>query len=143
MTQAAYRAATVQLLTECGAAAAITLQVYRGRPASIRPPTAFIDAMSDKTDTFLAPSVFQHTPSIEVICLWGLFDSGEAVDQRDVFVDAFHDYIRTRYHEAGSNTLIGPATLEDVPNYVPDWLPPEQQRTYFATRITLEGFATD
>ena len=29
----------------------------------------------------------------------------------------------------------------DVPDYVPDWMPPAEQRTYYASRIVLEGLA--
>ena len=58
-------------------------------------------------------------------------------------MDAFHDQIRAQYHEAGPNTLITARTLDDIPNFVPDWLPPEEQGPYYATRIMLEGFATD
>jgi hypothetical protein len=77
------------------------------------------------------------------VTVWGLFDSAEAADQRDAFVDAFHELTRTAYHEAGPNTLVKIRTLEDIPNFVPDWMPPEEQGPYYATRIVLEGFATD
>lgn len=142
--QAAYRAAVVTLLTECAANASVDLQVYRGRPASLHPPTAFIDGMGDDTESFPATStLYQHSPSIEVVCLWGLFDSGEAVDQRDAFVDAFHAWVRVAPHAAGGESLLGPRSLSDIPTFVPDWLPPERQVAYFATRIVMEGFATD
>ena len=36
-----------------------------------------------------------------------------------------------------------PVSTEDIPAFVPDWLPPEQQRTYYGTQINVEGFATD
>jgi hypothetical protein len=47
------------------------------------------------------------------------------------------------FHEAGANTLLALTEVEDVPVYVPDWLPPDRQRTYYATRIVLEGYAED
>lgn len=143
MTQAAYRAAAVQLLAECGAALPVQLQVYRARPASIKPPTAFVDSMQDETPDFLSPAIFQHVTTVNLVCIWGLFDSGEAADQRDAFVDAFHEYVRTRYHEAGATTLIRPAGVVDDPAFVPDWLPRDKQATYYATKITLVGDATD
>jgi hypothetical protein len=99
--------------------------------------------MSDRLVDFLAPDIFQHTPGVEIVVLHGTFDSGDAVDQRDRFVDAFVDWVRTRFHAAGANTLLRVTSLEDDPTYVPDWLPPEQQRTYYGTRISLEGAATD
>lgn len=141
--QADFRAAAVTLLTECAAASGVRLQVYRARPASIKPPTAFVDSMEDDLTDFLASAIFQHVPTVNLVLLWGLFDSGEAVDQRDAFVDAFHDYIRTRFHQAGGTTLIRPDLVQDDPAYVPDWLSLDKQATYYATRITLKGDATD
>ena len=142
MSQAAMRAAAVELLTDCATAASVKLQVYRGRPTSLYPPTAFVDGMHDRLDDF-TENLYQHNPTIDVLCVWGLFDSGEAVDQRDAFVDAFHNYTRTRYHAASATSLIGPRQLDDLPAWVPDWMPPEKQLTYFATQIVLEGFETD
>ena len=71
----------------------------------------------------------------------GIFDSKEAADQKDAFVDGFLDWVVTRYHEAGANTLVGVTDTEDLPNYVPEWMPPPEQKVYYATRITLEGLA--
>lgn len=144
MTQAAYRAAAVGMLTACATNASVTMQVYPGRPTSIYPPTGFIDAMGDNTTDYPGSStIYQHAPVIEIVTVWGLFDSKEAVNQRDAFVDAFHEWVRARPHEAGARSLISPRTLADIPTWVPDWLPEEQQRAYYATRITLEGFVTD
>jgi hypothetical protein len=142
--QADYRAATVTMLNECATNASVALQVYRGRPASLHPPTAFIDSMADDLTAYPGSStLYQHAPLVEVVMVWGLFDSGEAVDQRDAWVDAFHEWVRARPHEAGARSLLGPRSLSDIPNYIPDWLPEAQQLSYFATRIVLEGFVTD
>jgi hypothetical protein len=144
-TQAAYRAAAVTMLTDCAANASVKLQVYRARPQTLYPPSAFVDTMADSTEPFPGSStLYQHTPLVELTLVWGLFDSGEAVDQRDAFVDAYHDWVRARPHQAGANTLIGPRSLNDIPVYNPDWGNEDQrQRSYYATRIVLEGFATD
>ena len=101
--------------------------------------------MGDTTAAFPGTSrLFQHTPAIEVMCVWGTFDSKEAVDQRDAFVDAYHAWVRVRVHEAGAETLIGPTALNDVPVFNPDWgNEAQRQTTYYATRIVLEGFAVD
>lgn len=142
--QAEYRAAAVALLTDCAANAGVGMQVYRARPRTLKPPTGFIDGLFDT----LAPmpgssNLFSHTPTVEVVCVWGLYDSGEAADQRDAFVDAFHDWIRERPHQASARSLIAPVTVRDEPNFVPDWLPEEQQLSYYATRIVLEGLKSD
>lgn len=144
-TQAAYRAAAVTMLTECAANASVRLQVYRARPMTLVPPTGFVDTMADSLESFPGTStLYQHTPLVEVTLVWGLFDSGEAADQRDAFVDAFHDWTRARPHQAGANTLIGPRNLNDIPVFNPDWGNEAQRNTtYYATRIVLEGFATD
>ena len=133
----------MSLLTDCAADASITMQVYKARPRSLYPPTGFVDLMRDEVGPHFGPTVAQHTPIVEVVTVWGLFDSAEAADQRDSFVDAFHDWTRENYHEAGANTLVTVRSLDDIPDFVPDWLPPEEQGPYYATRIVLEGFATD
>lgn len=135
------RAAAVTLFTDYKADAGVLLQVYPGRPRTINPPTAFVDNIREAR-VFTGPTLVQRTPTLECIVLHGLFDSKDAVEQGDAFVDGFLDWCDERFHAAGANTLIGAVSTEDVPNFVPDWLPPEQQRTYYATQINLEGFAT-
>jgi hypothetical protein len=76
-----------------------------------------------------------------VIFLHGLFDSKDAAEAVDDFVDGFLAWVKPRFHAAGANTLIALTEVEDLPTYVPDWLPPERQRTYYGTRIGLEGYA--
>ena len=135
------RAAAVQLVTEYADTTGVRLQVYRARPRSIMPPCAFVDLIRE--DRVFTGLLVQRTPTVEMIVLHGLFDSGDAVDQGDAFMDGFLDWCDTHYHEAGANTLIGAVSTEDIPAFVPDWLPPEQQRTYYATQVNLEGLALD
>lgn len=142
--QADYRAAAITLLTSCASGLSVKMQIYPGRPRSLAPPTGFIDSMTEEfAPTFGSSDIFQHTPRIQILMVWGDFDSKEAVDQRDAFVDAYHDELRVSAHQAGPRSLIYPVNLSDLPTWVPDWLPIEQQRTYFATQFVLEGFATD
>ena len=144
MSQAAFRAATVELLTDFAASVteAIKLQVYPGRPRSLNPPSAFIDTVNERIE-YSGPQQHQRTVSVEVTLVHGSFDSGESTAQKDAFVDGFLNYCVSRYHEAGANTLIAVTETEDLPVWVPDWLPPQEQRTYYATRIVLEGYAAD
>jgi len=137
--QVAMRAAAVSLLTTYATDAGVKLQVYPARPRSIYPPTAFVDGIRESIshDTNLT----QRVPKAEVIVIHGIYDSMEAADQKDAFVDGFIDWCETRYHTAGANTMLGLNETEDLPNYVPEWMPPEQQLVYYATRITLEGLA--
>ena len=129
------------MLTDYAASASVRLQVYPARPRSINPPTAFIDLIrEDRTFTGL---LVQRTPTVEIVVLHGLFDSGEAVAQADAFVDGFLGWCDANYHAAGGSTLVGAVSTEDLPSYVPDWLPPEQQRTYYGTQVNLEGLALD
>lgn len=137
------RAACVSLLTGYAASASVKLQVYPGRPRSVNPPCAFVDRVSENV-AYRGPALMARNPTAEIVLLHGLFDSKEAVDQADAFVDGFLDYLAARVHEAGANTTIGATTVEDEPTFVDDWVSPrESQRTYFATRIALEGFALD
>lgn len=140
--QAAMRAAAVQLLKDYAADADVRLQVYPGRPASVNPPTAFVEGIRESVE-YTGPTLRQRTPVAEVIVIHRVFDSKEAVDQKDAFVDGFLDWVTDRYHAAGTNTLIAVRDTEDLPTYVTDWLPPENRLVYYATRITLEGLALE
>jgi len=139
--QTAMRAAAVQLLTDYAASVSLGLQVYRARPASIYPPSAFVEGLNETLIDFTS-STRQRVPTVLARIVWGDFDSGTAVDQRDAFVDGFLDWVQDRYHAAGANTLIAGVRVSDDPTWVPDWMKPENQRVYYSTLIALEGFAT-
>jgi len=137
------RAACVTLLTDYAASASVKLQVYPGRPASIFPPTAFVDRVRERI-AYIGPTLMQRTPQVDVVVIHGAFDSKEAADQKDAFVDGFLAWQVTRFHQAGANTLIAVTATEDDPNYVPDWMPLNRegkQSMYYATLIQLEGLA--
>lgn len=145
MTQAAYRAAAVAFMTDYAASLsdpilAKKLQVYPGRPRSINPPTAFVDALRETIEN-AGPTLLQRTCSVDIVVLFGLFDSADAAAQKDAFADGFIAWAATRYHQAGANTLIRVASTEDLPAYVNDWMPPDQQRSFYGLQITLEGYA--
>jgi hypothetical protein len=137
--QAAMRAAAVQFLTDYKTAAGVKLQIYPGRPASLAPPTAFVDGIHEVVT--YSGQLVSRAPTADVIVLFGLFDSAEAVAQKDAFADGFLDWALDRYHEAGANTLVSVNEVEDLPTYVNDWMSPERQNTYYAMRIGLEGLA--
>lgn len=133
------RAACVTMLTAYAASASIKLQVYPGRPRSINPPTAFVDNITETvTDS---GHIFQRRPVATVVVVHGSFDSADAAEQADLFMDGFLEWVEDNIHAAGSSTVLGNMTAEDDPTYVPEWLGPRQGLgTYFATRITVEGF---
>ena len=133
------RAASVQMLTDYAQDASIRLQVYKARPRTINPPCAFLERLRETIAW--TPGLRNRTVQADIRIVWGLFDSGEAAAQRDQFVDEFIDWTSDRPHAAFATTVLEPRLIEDDPNFVPDWVPPEQQNTYYATTITLEGFA--
>lgn len=137
--QTAVRAAAVELLDAYKTASGDPLQIYRARPTSVNPPTAFVDRMLERIE--YTTHLFQRYVRCELIVLHGTFDSGGVADQRDAFVDAFMELPIDDIHVAGSNTTLAVIGVEDVPVYVNDWMKPELQRAYYATRIVLEGFA--
>jgi hypothetical protein len=142
MSQAAYRAAAVTFLTDYAASAGVKMQIYPGRPRTINPPTGFVDAIRE-TYTAFTEHYFQRVPQVDVVVVFGLFDSKDAVEQKDAFVDGFVAWAYANPHESGANTLISVASTEDIPAFVNDWVQPSEQRTYYATSITLEGFGTN
>jgi hypothetical protein len=138
--QADARYAAIALLADYGVAAGIKLQSYPGRPKSIAPPCAFVDLIHEHLE-YTGPTLRQRVPVVEVIVVHGIYDTKEAADQKDAFVDGFLDWVNVRYHAMGANTTIGVTDTEDLPNYVPEWMPPDRQLVYYATRISLEGLA--
>jgi hypothetical protein len=140
--QSAMRAAAVQLLTDYADDHQLKLQIYPGRPASIFPPSAFPDRMTERT-TFTGPTLRQRLVSLELVVIHGLFDHKDTVAQRDAFVDGFSEYVADNRDAADPNSTLGAVTVADDPNYIPDWVRPELQKSYFATIVTLEGLALD
>lgn len=136
--QTQMRAAAVTLLKDYGIDRELKLSVYPARPRTIYPPHAFVDRITERV-SFLGPVQMQRVPVVECMVIHGLFDSQDAAVQRDAFVDGFLDWCADRFHAAGENTMLGAITVEDDPEWVPTWQPPEVQRTYYATRISLEG----
>jgi len=139
MSQAAYRAAAAAFLQDYAGYAGVTLQMYPARPRTLFPPTGFVDRITE-TYTSFTDRTFQRVPSVTVIVVFGTFDSKDVANQKDDFVDGFLDWAYAHAHQSGPNSLIWVSESEDLPDYVPEWLPPEQQRTYYAVRLTLEGF---
>jgi hypothetical protein len=121
--QTAMRAACVDFMEDYAAAASIKLQVYS----------------ANETITYTALN--QRQPTADVIVIHGIFDSAVAADQRDAFVDGFIDWAMDNVHGAGANTTIAVTSVEDIPDFIPDWQPPQEQKTYYASRITLEGLS--
>ncbi len=141
--QADVRAAAITMLEAHASASSVKLATYPGRPRSIALPHAFVDLMRETI--VYQGHMMQRTVQVDVVLLHGLFDSQEAVDAKDAFVDGFIDYVRGQVHAAGANTTIGVVSTEDDPTFIPDWLPRSENslRPYYATRITLEGYAED
>lgn len=134
------RAAAADLLTAYAASVNVRLQVYPARPRSIAPPTAFVDGIRDSIE-HVGITLRQRKPIADVIVVHGVFDSLEAATQADAFVDGFLDWVAVNYHAAGANTLVAVTDTEDLPEWVPTWMPPAQQVVYYATRIAMEGYA--
>ena len=139
--QTLMRKAAVDLLTEYASGASIKLQVYPGRPKSIYPPSAFPDLMREQT-VFTGPTQRQRVVTVELVAVWGLFDSAEAVAQRDDFCDGFADYVTANRGKADPHSVIASVAFADIPNFIPDWLPAADQASYYATRIALEGYVS-
>lgn len=134
------RAAGVSLLEGWAAAGGISLQVYPGRPRTIYPPTGYIDGIGDNV---AYEGLRRRTARMEVMLIHGIYDSEEAATQKDRFVDGFIDYVTDNPYAAGAATNIEYRSSEDIPDFIPEWLPLDRQITYYATRIELEGLSLD
>lgn len=136
------------MLTDFAAASNLKLQIFPTWPRSINPPTAFVDEITEGL-TAMSERSFQRLVRVSVLVLFGVFwaqdqryNAGDAIAQRDAFVDAFYAYVADRFHGFGPDSSVEPRAIEDVRGFVPDWLPPQEQKAYVAVRIVLEGEAS-
>lgn len=135
------RAGTMTLVD--GYATAVSLETgqrYRARPVgSPKVPCIFIDRITEGADSFTREES-QRTVTVALRVVWGTYDTGSAVDQRDRFVDGFYGYVMDNGNDAfGANAVLYWRTVSDDPAWRPEWL--EQSEPYFMTEITLEGQA--
>jgi hypothetical protein len=136
------RRAAVEMLEAYKAESGVELQIYPGRPASFYPPTAFVDGIRERIE-LLGPKRRQRIPVVTVVVVHGLFDSANTAAAGDAFVDGFLEFTLDQYHAAGANTLLAITATLDLPTYVPEWLPPDRHRQFYATSLALEGLAID
>ena len=113
------RAACMTLLDALRHDGGHLLQTYPGRPMSLRPPTGFVDSIDETVD--YTANLRQRHPIAQVVVVWGLFDSAEAVAQRDAFVDAWLDAVTDDPHAANVATLVEANQIVDEPAFEPDW----------------------
>ena len=138
--QTAARAGTVTLVREYATSASLELgQLYRARPKQVKPPCVYIDRITESTDAFTREES-QRTVRVALRVLWGLYDAGDAVDQRDRFVDGFYAWVMDNYHAFGANAECDWVSVTDDPAFAPEWI--EGSEDYFMTEIILEGRAS-
>jgi hypothetical protein len=139
--QANARAGAIALVDGYRTAANLELgQLYRARPkGSPKLPCVFIDRITEGADSFTREES-QRTVLVALRIVWGVYDTGDAVDQRDRFVDGFYGHVMDNPHAFGANALVYWRAVTDNPEWTPEWL--DQSESYFMTEITLEGFAS-
>lgn len=135
------REAVVDLLESYRDEVGIKLNVFPARPRSISCPHAFVDLTRETVD-WSGVTLNQRNLVTEVVVLWGLFDSAEAVAQADAFRDGFLEWVTDRVHATHPRTLLGITDIVDEPTFLADWARDGQQGPYFAQRLALGGFAT-
>ena len=133
------RQAAVDLLTDYAQDANISTQIYRARPASLFPPTGYIERLRETISW--QTQLRGRTVLVDIRMIWGLFDSGEAVDQRDLFLDGLIDWVSDHRGQGGASVDIAPVGVEDDPEFLAEWLKEGKQGPFFASILTLEGFA--
>jgi hypothetical protein len=151
------RAAVVGLLETYAASLPqpLKLQVWPGRPASIHPPTAFVEDTREERlpygDSSTGAAV--RTAQMDVVLLHGprlpgggSFDSSDAVGQADRIVDGVTALVDATTFAIGGNTTLSAVRVQDISQYVPDWIGgggglERDLASYYATRITLEAYS--
>lgn len=140
--QTAVRTGAVALINGYRTSASVELgQVYRARPAQIKTPSVFVDRVSEDADAFTKEE-YQRVVSVGIRVVWGMYDAGQTVDQRDEFVDGFYAHVAdSGYHAFDGNAECIWIGTEDDEDWRPDWIDNDDSK-YFSTLITLEGRAS-
>lgn len=136
------RAGTVTMVRAYADANSLDIgQLYRARPKGAPSlPSVYVDGITESTDSFTRTES-QRSVLVRLRCVWGKYDSGDAVDQRDRFVDGFYGYVMDSGQDAfGANAVIYWRAVSDTPDWTPEWL--DQSEPYYMTEITLEGQAS-
>lgn len=132
--QTAARMGAMALLTDYCTSVNLRAQIYRARPRQAKPPTFYIEAITEVLTPFTLEER-QRVARVRVRALWGRFDDGEAVDQRDAFVDGFLDWVADNFHAFGANTDVNAVAVGDDPDFA------FEGESLFSTAIDVEGFA--
>ena len=139
--QTAVRAGAVTLINGYRAASGVELgQVYRARPTQIKTPSVFVDSVGESAEAFTKEES-QRAIRLGIRVVWGIYDSGQTVDQRDEFVDGFYAHVMDNYHVFGGNTECNWVGTTDDEDWSPAWIPTDTS-PYFSTLVTLEGRAS-
>lgn len=139
--QTAARAGTIALVSGYRTSASLALgQLYRARPRQIKVPCVYIDAIPEDAESFTREES-QRTVRVRLRVLWGLsVDAGEAVDQRDRFVDGFYAWVMDNRGAFDPNSMVSWISVSDDPDFTPEWITGSE--SYYMTEIVLEGFAS-
>lgn len=138
--QTGARAGTISLVDGYRTATGLSLgQLYRSRPARLKPPSAYIDRITEQTTGFTKEES-QRTVRVYLRIVWGVYDPGDSVDQRDRFIDGFYGHVEDNPHAFGANSLCTWLAVEDDENFQADWI--DSTEPLYMTEITLEGFAS-
>lgn len=86
-------------------------QVYRARPASLSPPSAFIGHWSERV--VLEQQLGTRLPTIEVWLVQGTYDNAETMDRLDVLADAFIAYFGDPTHAYLGDAVITAIDTDD------------------------------
>lgn len=133
------RAGCIALVTAYSAAEGLGSQVYPARPLTLYPPVVFVDQINESPEY---DGLRQRHPVLELVGVWGIFDTADAVAQRDAFVDGFLDYVTDNFGGAGAGNGLWINAVRDEPAFVPDWGSEAQRNTtYYATRFFMEGLS--
>ena len=136
------RAGTIALVDGYRTAGGVNLgQVYRARPKVLKTPSVYIESITEGAEGFTREEN-QRSVLVRLRVVWGQYDSGDSVDQRDRFVDGFYAYVADNGEDSfGANAdAVRWVGVTDNPDWVPEWIPDAEPK--YMTEITLGGFAS-
>ena len=129
--RAEFREALADILDDFQAANPTLLrQTYRARPASFKPPLAYVGGINEPTISHQFGGQRIRDQRSSLVLVQGVYENAETADKLDVLADALITYLTGQHARVSGATLLEAISSEDVDLAI-------GETTYAATIVTV------
>ena len=113
--RAEFRTALAGILTDFHTANPTLLnQTYRARPATFKPPLAYVGGINEPTISHQFGGQRNRIQESTLVLVVGVYENAETSDKLDVLADALITYLTSQHARVSGATLLEAVSSEDV-----------------------------